>query len=101
MRTITLCLFAMLALAECSGGGHNQDASSLTSIAPTVEGACPSSTCPEPVDCHPFKNPEGGAISVDARWEARLDLCCGLRLCEVDGACYYGCPAQFVNPGCR
>ena len=102
MRPLTLCLFVLLTVAGCSGGGHGDRSSSLTAIAPTVDGACLApASCPEPVDCHPFRNPDGRPISVDPLWQERLDLCCGLRLCEVDGACLYGCPTSLINPGCR
>jgi hypothetical protein len=99
-----LALFVLLTvvLLGCSGGGHS-DPAGISSLAPTVTAECgvpPAPVCPEMVDCRPYLNPAGKPVSVDARWRERLDLCCPLELCDVGGACFYGCPGALRAPGC-
>ena len=104
MKTVLTLLIAalvLLAVPACSGGGHESSQSSMAALAPTVEGACLGATCPEPTDCRSYRSPESGhPISIDPRWQERLDLCCGLRLCEVAGECRFGCPPELLQPGC-
>jgi hypothetical protein len=104
-RSATLFLIlAMLAvIVACSSGGGSHDESSLTSMAPTVDADCVvpgAATCPSAVDCRPYLNPEQRPISIDARWQEKLNLCCGLRLCVVAGECRFGCPPDLINPRC-
>ena len=95
------CLSLLLCLAGCSSGGHSGDAGAVTELAPTVDGACSGPACPEPVDCRSYRSPESGhPVSIDLHWRERLDLCCGLRLCEVAGECRWGCPPELLQPGC-
>jgi hypothetical protein len=101
-----LALFVLLTVAVlgCSSGGHSNDPGTVTALAPTVTLDCgvpPASVCPEMVDCRPYLDHHGKPVSVDARWRERLDLCCGLRLCDVDGECRYGCPESLRSPACR
>jgi hypothetical protein len=98
-----LILAALAILAGCSSGGGSHDGAGLSSIAPTVDGVCAvpgASTCPSAVDCRPYLNPEGRPITIDPRWQERLDLCCGLRLCSVAGECRFGCPPELLDDRC-
>jgi len=94
---------ALIVAAACSSGSGGNDATGLGSLAPTVDVACVgpgASTCPSVVDCRPYLNPQQAPISIDARWQEKLNLCCGLRLCIVDAECRFGCPPELLDNRC-
>lgn len=96
MARTTIAVIAILMTIACSGGGGDADG---PNIAPSVDGLT-CRTCPEPVACTAYGNSGYGQITVAQEWRDRLDLCCGLRLCEVDGECRYGCPPAELDPRC-
>jgi hypothetical protein len=87
MNRLAICALVLLTVAACSRGGSN-DAG--LPVVPQPDAS---------ITCTSYHSPGSGAISIAPLWQERVDECRALSLCEVDGACLYGCPREMVT-GC-
>lgn len=64
------------------------------------DGGLPKVETPENVTCVTY--PDGAhTLHIDTRIAEDPEFRCLARLCEVCGECFYGCPDDMLDEGCR